>query len=197
METEAECNGATHLQCKWYLKCVSRKQMHSTCEPWQMYSVLKPGSSINNTNLTVSTQSPGATLSWGLTQFRRVLPKLRHKQASSTPIYVFSSIGLQTGESFWGRDMEGCPSAWSWWSGLQGGWLEDAASPGLLGWNGSSKLHASLSCGLWVMVSWEEGLPRGNKGADAIKQAINHMSTFMANVHTCRSIFQIAGAVGL
>lgn len=47
------------------------------------------------------------------------------------------------------------------------------------------------------MISREEGLSRGNKGADAIKQAINHMSAFMANVHTCRSIFQIAGAVGL
>lgn len=46
------------------------------------------------------------------------------------------------------------------------------------------------------MVSLEEGLSRGNKGADAIKQAINHMSAFMANVRICRSIFQAAPAVG-
>lgn len=125
-----------------------------------------------------------------------VLPKLTHNQSLSTLIYSLFSIALKTGEGSWGRDMERCPCAWHWWSGLQGGWLGDAAPPGLLGWNGSSKLHASLSCGLWLMVSLEEGLSRGNKGADAIKQAVNHMSAFMANVRICRSIFQAAPAVG-
>lgn len=62
-----QCRRATHLQCKWDPKRVSRMQMHSTREPWQMYSVLKPGSSTNNTNLTGSTQGPGATLPWGHT----------------------------------------------------------------------------------------------------------------------------------
>lgn len=196
MGAEAECNGATHLQCKWYPNCVSRKQMHNTWEPWQMYSLLKPGRSINKSSLTVSTQGPGEHNHGGTLCCRGVLPKLTHKQASSTPICGLFSIGLKTGGNSWGRDMEKCSCAWSWWSALLGRWLEDDAPPGLLGWNGSSKLLDSLSCGLWLIVYWEEGLQGENKGADSIKQTINYMSTFIANVHTCGSSFQIARAVG-
>lgn len=111
MGAEAECNGATHLQCKWYPNCVSRKQMHNTREPWQMYSLLKPGRSINKSSLTVSTQGPGEHDHGGTLCCRGVLPKLTHKQASSTPICGLFSIGLKTGGRSWGRDMEKCSCA--------------------------------------------------------------------------------------
>lgn len=46
------------------------------------------------------------------------------------------------------------------------------------------------------MVSWEDGLSRGNKGPDAIKRAVSQMSAFLASMSICRSSFQIAWAVG-
>lgn len=148
--TLAQCREETHLQCKWHSKSVTRKQMKSTRSPGRC-TALKPGGSTNKATLTVIAQSPGATLLRGHIWLCRMLPRLTHKWASLTSIYALVSISLKTARCSWGWDVEKCSCAWSWRSSSQRGWLEDAAPPGLLGWNRSSDLCVSLSCGLWFL----------------------------------------------